>query len=89
MLATMKTTLAALLLASITSCSSEDGRKVVAPPAAPETETFSSDACLPPALSSESVSIASLISNPSRFEGKSAIFAATRDFFSVALGLLD
>lgn len=73
MLAIMKTILAVLLLASITNCSREDEQNVVAQSAVSESEIFSSEACLPPAPSSESVSIASLISNPSRFEGKSVV----------------
>jgi hypothetical protein len=72
-LAIMKTILAICLMASITSCSREDERKVVVQSSVSESEIFSSDACLPPAPTSESTSIESLISNPAQFEGKSVV----------------
>ncbi len=69
----MRTILTICLLALIASCSHENEQKVSAQSAAAESEAFSSDACLPPAASSESVSIESLISNPTQFEGKSVV----------------
>jgi len=69
----MKAILIICLLSSIAACSRENEQGTVIQSAVSESKTFSSDACLSPAPSSESVSIANLISNPEKFEGKSVV----------------
>lgn len=76
----MKMLLAVLLLAITTSCSREDRQVVNTQVAMRGSETLNAEACLPPAPTSESASIANLISNPSRFDGKSV--AVTGYYYS-------
>jgi hypothetical protein len=55
----------------IAGCSRE--RQEVIEPSAQEATVLSSEACLPPAKNPEPVDISTLISEPSRFEGKPVI----------------
>lgn len=67
----MRAILSIFLLASIAGCSRESEPEEKS--AVPASEIFSSEACLPPALTSEPVSIADLLSSPAQYEGKSVV----------------